>query len=610
MKKIFLGWILCAGLILSSQQGMVSGTTAGINNSKLMPKWVPDSQVTMEGTTPNWVKTLIMEELRIETASDTHDFKGAVKALDHFQEMGVNGIWVTPVYQKSETNRASTNNGYGVCAPDQIDSVMTGTTDKEKSFTVAKGFVDEAHKRNIRVFFDIVIWGVDKESWIVKQHPEWVSKNGTLTEGWGGYLYTWSNPEWREWYINNAVQIALKTGIDGFRCDLEPTVTGYNLWEEVRKRLYAKGRKIAIISEGTSSRMNGVYDFEECGVGEEPDADMKWDAQNYYMDNNIVDSVKTGKGIGSKSFQMTGHGGEARFYTMNLLTHDSSAPRVRGNKVRIGYQAIYAPFIPFWFIGEEWNNPRKLLSNGTGVMYFNTIQWNAMQETDNRAFYESVKKMIQVRRTYPEIFENYPDNHKETNICKVESSDNSLQAYARYGGGKGILIVPNVDDKRKMTITIPYGDMQMLGAKGYKVTDLITGTVVKNDTAANIKTLSLDVETQDMRVLLVEATSTLPAQPTPTPSTSKIQSSGMASSSDASSGSVQSVNTDSGSAVSVVSGTSSSSVSSTNSGTKENSAPFTTVQLVLICIGSLVIIGSAFMIFYYLLNSGKIGKKK
>lgn len=606
MKNKLIGWILCIGMILSLQQVFVAGASSGINNASLTPKWVPDSQVVMEGTSPDWIKTLMMEQFRIETVSDTHDFAGAVKALDHFQEMGINGIWVNPVYQKSEANRAGSNNGYSIYAYDQIDSVMTGTTDKEQSFVVAKKFVDEAHKRNIRVFFDIVVWGVDKESPLVTQHPDWVSKNGTLTEGWGGYLFNWGNAELREWYTNNAVQIALKTGIDGFRCDLEPHITGYNLWSDVRSRLLLQGRKIAIISEGTSSRMGGTYDFEQVGVGEEPDAAMKWDAQDYFLTNNMVDCVKTGKGIGNKTFQITGHGGEFRFYTINLLTHDSNAPRVRGNKVKIGYQAIFSPFIPFWNIGEEWNNPRKLMVQNTGVMYFNTIQWEKRDTGTGKEFFEAVKKMIQIRRTYPEIFQYYPDNHKDVNICKVESAGNSLQAYARFANGKGIIVVPNIDETKTMSVIIPYTEMKMLGANGYKITDLITGTVIKSDVSSKMQEISIEVQSQDQRVLLVEATSTLPVQPTSIPSTQQSSTGGVSSQSTSTSQQASGSDTDSS-----ISGNNSSDESNVSDiDTTKKVAMFTTLQLVLICVGALVIIGSAFMIFYYLLINNKIFKKK
>jgi hypothetical protein len=34
-----------------------------IDNSRLIPKFLPDNQVKMEGTSPDWVKTLIMAEI-------------------------------------------------------------------------------------------------------------------------------------------------------------------------------------------------------------------------------------------------------------------------------------------------------------------------------------------------------------------------------------------------------------------------------------------------------------------------------------------------------------------------------------------------------------------
>ena len=69
-----------------------------IDNSDLMPKYVPDSEVKVNETgTPEWINTLIMAEVRIETCTEEGTFASAVKMLDHYQEMGVNGLWITPV---------------------------------------------------------------------------------------------------------------------------------------------------------------------------------------------------------------------------------------------------------------------------------------------------------------------------------------------------------------------------------------------------------------------------------------------------------------------------------------------------------------------------------
>lgn len=117
--------------------------------------------------------------------------------------------------------------------------------------------------------------------------------------------------------------------------------------------------------------------------------------------------------------QSLGMGGTLRFYTFNLLNHDDNVPNVRGNRVKFAYQAIFSPFIPIWWVGEEWMNPGSKLY--PGVMYYAEIEWDKLDQPRNRAFYEDVKKYIRIRRENPEIFEYFPEQLINTNIEKVES---------------------------------------------------------------------------------------------------------------------------------------------------------------------------------------------
>ena len=66
---------------------------AAIDNSALMPPYKPDAEVIMEkdaegGETPDWIKSLIIVELRIHSASTDGTVKGLLPALDHLAEMG------------------------------------------------------------------------------------------------------------------------------------------------------------------------------------------------------------------------------------------------------------------------------------------------------------------------------------------------------------------------------------------------------------------------------------------------------------------------------------------------------------------------------------------
>ena len=493
--------ILCVVLFFSVFQFSGGAEVEKINNADLMPRWMPDDQVAMDGDSPEWVKSLIVAQFRVEAVSEAGDFDSAIKVLDHYQEMGVNGIWLNPIYQRSDKNRRTINNGYAATEPDMVDERIAGTKDKEEGWAAARRFVDEAHARNIRVLLDIVVWGVDKTSSLVTQHPEWFQRNGEFINSWGNYGYNLDNADCREWYIQNAVNILMKSGADGFRCDLEPSISGYDLWKEVRRRCYAQGRKIIIVSEITNKRIDGVYDFEQIGVNLVEG--KTWESGNYFMKNNIVDCIKSGTGIGHKALSDAGQGGLARYYTYNLASHDSLQTTVRGSKVRMGYQALFAPFIPFWFIGEEWNNPTNISTNG--VLFFNEINWAAKEKPENAQFFEDVKRMLRIRRQYPELFEYFPENHREANICAVKVDGNYLQCYARYAGGKGIIVVPNNNgEKAWFKVYVPFEEMGIGSSEEYVVTDLFSGREMARGTREEVAEIYVETQHDDLLLLLVE----------------------------------------------------------------------------------------------------------
>jgi len=511
----------CLALLLWPSVTGAEGPTPGpgfINNAALMPKYEPDDKVNMEGMSPDWVKTLVMAQFRIETATPEGTLASATKVLDHYAEMGVNGLWINPVYERDPDRSATGFNGYGNFGPHTIDPALTGTTDRDKSFAEVKTFVKEAHQRNIRVIFDIIVWGVGKGSPLLDQQKEFFLFNGARKEVWGGWAFNWDVPEMREWFVSAAVDFINRTGADGFRVDLDPSITGYGVFEEVRKRLYDQGKKVMIISEGQNER-KGVYDFEQGGVGMEREPnfdDPQWqdiyfkETLDYYLRHSISDSIKTGKGVGIVSLQQANEGGKFRFYTYNPIGHDHIHPVINGSRLKMAYPMIFAPYIPMWFIGEEWNNPKRLTA-GTGAMCFNTIDWATRDLPANRAFYEDVKKFLRIRRSHPEIFEYFPENHREANLVKVEAEGNSLESYARFRNGKAVIVVPNNSAAEKtFRVHLPFEAMGMDSAKGGKITDLLDEKrIVERDSSAPT-TFQASVQPDSVGVYLVERSSEAP----------------------------------------------------------------------------------------------------
>ncbi len=473
----------------------------------------------MEGMSPDWVKTLVMAELRIETATPQGTFQSAIPVLDHYAEMGVNGLWICPIW-----GRGSKKNGYGNFGCDTIESELTGTKDLGESYGVVKKFVDEAHSRNIRVIFDFVVWGTRKNSPLVTEHPDFYRHiSGGFVQVWGGYGFDWTNASLRQWYREAAVNFIIKTGADGFRVDLAPDVSGY-FFNEIRAALYAQGHKVIVMSE-TQNERKETFDFEENGVDgwtEEPD----WknlialaarrvrfgNHSDFLLRSNIVDVIQSGTGIGKARLQQEGKGATFRFYTDNLLNHDDDRPFVEGNRVRFGYPAVFAPLLPLWWIGEEWNNPKVLMKNevNDGVMFFNTISLDLCREGTNRDFYEDTKKFLRIRRSYPEIFDNFPGSTRKANILKVDSikdgAPNDLQAYARFSDREAVLVVPNYQSKQARSnfeIAPPYDRLKLVLDTPMTITDLMTGSVVQTGLPKDIKTFKTSIKAENLGLYLV-----------------------------------------------------------------------------------------------------------
>ena len=78
----------------------------GIDNAPLLPKWVGDSEVKLEclsedaTASTDWVKSLIIVEANVATASTDGTLAGMSRVLDHLAETGVNGLWLTPVNER------------------------------------------------------------------------------------------------------------------------------------------------------------------------------------------------------------------------------------------------------------------------------------------------------------------------------------------------------------------------------------------------------------------------------------------------------------------------------------------------------------------------------
>ncbi len=98
----------------------------------------------------HWYKDAIIYELHIKAFADSNgdgigDFHGLMEKLDYLQELGVTAIWVLPFYPSPLRD-----DGYDIADYYSINPSYGSIEDFQR-------FLDEAHKRNLKVITELVI---------------------------------------------------------------------------------------------------------------------------------------------------------------------------------------------------------------------------------------------------------------------------------------------------------------------------------------------------------------------------------------------------------------------------------------------------------------------
>jgi alpha-amylase len=131
-----------------------------------------------------------------DSDGDGHgDFRGMIEKLDYLKGLGVDAIWLTPVFE------APSYHGYDFQDFYAIEKDYGTMADFE-------AFVAESHKRGIKVILDLVINHIsDQHEWFLKSarkepgYEDYFIWRETRPEGWGQAWSDKPNPE-AVWYWN------------------------------------------------------------------------------------------------------------------------------------------------------------------------------------------------------------------------------------------------------------------------------------------------------------------------------------------------------------------------------------------------------------------------
>ena len=478
--------------------------------------------VTREGeryvfTPPDWIEDLIIVEANIAKVTKEGTVAAGTQVLDHLAQMGVNGLWLTPIFDnEGNANKVS---HYGNRGPHTFGADCFRATSHEKRKKELRRFIKEAHRRNIYVFIDVVTYGALVTSPMYQAYINGEKFEGMDVSDWftgkpafSGYRYDWKSRGLREWFADRMVDLIKEYGFDGFRVDSEPSYLWFDgdgdgvadtyadIFTDVRLRVAGfekdgnggyvyprdgEGRKLVIFSEKNNLR-EYAYDFEQMGVihyGEELTIGFQLSPEtrkDWFFERDMVSSVKQGNIADGRWFTERLKVGENfkncfKYYSYCLSNHDTHSTFINKRLSAPLYQAIFAPFIPIWYYGEECG-----FVDGDNA-WLNSKSINIrrlLSKKENRAFYKKFKKGIRIRRKYPELFRVFPDDIRDTNLAHVDVSDGAV-AYSRYCEDKMAIIAARPKEEGcevtlsfewKCKGTAPHMAEELISGRKYPVT--------------------------------------------------------------------------------------------------------------------------------------------
>ena len=291
----------------------------------------------LDKTKRGWWESAVFYQIYPKSFQDTNadgvgDLRGIINRLDYLAELGIDGIWMSPVCASPQVD-----NGYDISDYCAIDPMFGTMADMEE-------LIAEGKKRGISIILDLVLNHCsDQHKWFKEAlkskdnpyHDYFIWRDGdgvtppnTMRATFGGSAWTWV-PSLQQWYFHqfaveqpdlnwenpkmrqelySTIRFWVKKGVEGFRLDvidqigkdpdLEITGNGprlHEFFQELRREAFpeegivsvgeawgANTERAKLYSAPDGKELSMVFQFEHIGLDQQPGKD-KWDLKRLHL---------------------------------------------------------------------------------------------------------------------------------------------------------------------------------------------------------------------------------------------------------------------------------------------------------------------------------------
>ena len=190
-----------------------------------------------------WSYDAVIYEMNVRQLTEEGTFAAAMRHLRHLNDIGVDAIWLMPIYPIGEVERkGSLGSYYSISDYCAVNSEFGSMTDFD-------AFVAEAHRLDMKVILDWVANHTARDAkWLKEKPMSWYERD---EQGVAKVPWDWSdtaklNYEEREVWRGQIEAMKFwvtKHNVDGFRCDMAMLVpTAF--WHQARAELQSVKKNI------------------------------------------------------------------------------------------------------------------------------------------------------------------------------------------------------------------------------------------------------------------------------------------------------------------------------------------------------------------------------
>ena len=381
------------------------------------------------------------------------DLQGIINRLDYIKDLGVDIIYLTPIFKSDTTHKYNTNDYFNI--DPQFGTVETAKELVRKCHEKGMKLILDAvfnHSGNQFFAFNDVLENQEKSKYkdwyFIDYYPVSTQKVNYYTFGkaFGNMpkLNTY-NEEVREYLLNVGEFWIREVGIDGWRLDVCDEI-GHDFWRAFKKRIKAINKDAVIIGE----IMHEANSFLK---GDQLDSIM-----NYPFRNSVVDFFAK-RNITSEQFSNIL--GENRMLYMDSIvkqmwnlvgSHDTKRFLTECNndieafKLAIAFQFTYLG-VPYIYYGDEIG-----MDGGDDPQNRKCMIWEEEKQDLNLRDY--FKKLIKIRK------ENIALTHGE--YKELYCKDNIIIFERIYNNNNKVTVVINNGEEKKLDISLNLHGVDLL----------------------------------------------------------------------------------------------------------------------------------------------------